>query len=574
MYKSPLKKFSFYKNGTDGEAGVGIESVNAQYYLSTSKTEQKGGNWSTIAPTWEKGKYLWIRNEIIYTNGTKVRTVPYCDNSWEAVNDVDAQISAWCYNNNNTYIDGSKIYTGTITALGNVTAGSFNLGNNNFVVTSDGKLTAKSAELEGKITATSGKISFLQVKENTLYANFFGENTPVDYMFSKNSFTARTYNDNNELIAYISTDDMAPSVTNPSLVGRTILFGNAGVSMRTNGSFGVVSESESTSYFEVDVENKKIKCNYPVFVYDNDLTVSNGAIVGKYLRTTATNASSVAAEKICIQLGDGTVYTRTPAQILSDIGAAASSHSHSNYASSSHTHDDRYYTESEVDSKLNGKANSSHSHSEYASSSHSHSNYIGTSYGGININTSYNLGCYGLQGGSSGCPSGSQYGVVLNMPYRQASGNTKQDFATQIFIPNGDDSTSPNSMFYRTSTGSAWNSWQEVMKKYKVLYSNSSGTTGTVTLSETSANFTFIIIIIGFSDTGASGSLVVYSPNGKTVDAGITTVSSDTSTIARIRYAISGTTMTASNNYSTKFKASSYTTSSNSAYCKAVLGFK
>lgn len=32
-------------------------------------------------------------------------------------------------------------------------------------------------------------------------------------------------------------------------------------------------------------------------------------------------------------------------------------------ANSSHTHDDRYYTESEMDSKLNGKANSSHTHS-------------------------------------------------------------------------------------------------------------------------------------------------------------------------------------------------------------------
>ena len=35
----------------------------------------------------------------------------------------------------------------------------------------------------------------------------------------------------------------------------------------------------------------------------------------------------------------------------------------SDFASSSHTHDDRYYTESEVDTKLNGKADTSHTHS-------------------------------------------------------------------------------------------------------------------------------------------------------------------------------------------------------------------
>ena len=34
-------------------------------------------------------------------------------------------------------------------------------------------------------------------------------------------------------------------------------------------------------------------------------------------------------------------------------------------ANSSHTHDDRYYTESEIDTKLSGKANSSHTHSDY-----------------------------------------------------------------------------------------------------------------------------------------------------------------------------------------------------------------
>ena len=34
------------------------------------------------------------------------------------------------------------------------------------------------------------------------------------------------------------------------------------------------------------------------------------------------------------------------------------------YAASSHTHDDRYYTETEINTKLNGKANSSHTHTK------------------------------------------------------------------------------------------------------------------------------------------------------------------------------------------------------------------
>ena len=113
MYKSQLKRFTFYKNGDEGR---GIGGVIRQYYLSTSKVTPTGGEWKDEAPTWEYGKYLWIRDKISYTDGDTVYTTPYCDSSWEAVNEVDAQILAWCMDNDRTYINGAKIYTGSITA--------------------------------------------------------------------------------------------------------------------------------------------------------------------------------------------------------------------------------------------------------------------------------------------------------------------------------------------------------------------------------------------------------------------------------------------------------------------------
>lgn len=76
-------------------------------------------------------------------------------------------------------------------------------------------------------------------------------------------------------------------------------------------------------------------------------------------------------------------------------------------------------------------------------------------------NTCYDEGVYLVANGSN-CPSGSQYGSLFVMPYRKPTGNTKPDFCVQIYIPNGDDSTSPNSMFYRTSLADSWNSWKEV----------------------------------------------------------------------------------------------------------------
>lgn len=58
------------------------------------------------------------------------------------------------------------------------------------------------------------------------------------------------------------------------------------------------------------------------------------------------------------------VYTTANKPTLSELGAAAASHSHtkSQITDFAHTHDDRYYTESEIDTKLSGKAASSHKH--------------------------------------------------------------------------------------------------------------------------------------------------------------------------------------------------------------------
>lgn len=79
------KKFSFAvaKQGTQGDTGAtgkGISSVTPQYYISTSKTSATGGSWSDTAPTTiEKGKYLWTRMKVTYTNpaSTEYTTATY-----------------------------------------------------------------------------------------------------------------------------------------------------------------------------------------------------------------------------------------------------------------------------------------------------------------------------------------------------------------------------------------------------------------------------------------------------------------------------------------------------------------
>lgn len=76
--------------GNTGATGKGISSVSVEFYLSTSKTSQTGGSWSSTMPTWSSGKYLWTRNKIVYINpSSTIYTTPICDSSWEAVNEVD-----------------------------------------------------------------------------------------------------------------------------------------------------------------------------------------------------------------------------------------------------------------------------------------------------------------------------------------------------------------------------------------------------------------------------------------------------------------------------------------------------
>lgn len=74
---------------TDGATGTSVSSITEEYYLSTSKTTQTGGSWTTTPPTWSTGKYIWTRSKIVYANPTSTKyTTPICDSSWEAVNEV------------------------------------------------------------------------------------------------------------------------------------------------------------------------------------------------------------------------------------------------------------------------------------------------------------------------------------------------------------------------------------------------------------------------------------------------------------------------------------------------------
>ena len=114
----------------------------------------------------------------------------------ESITALNAVIADWCYNNDTTYINGGKIYTGSITAdkisvtdlsaLG-ATIGGIQINNNsisssngNFNVTSSGVLTATGANLNGSLTTVDGDYKVRLVNggmnvyyNDTWYGRFF-----------------------------------------------------------------------------------------------------------------------------------------------------------------------------------------------------------------------------------------------------------------------------------------------------------------------------------------------------------------------------------------------------------------
>lgn len=78
---------------------------------------------------------------------------------------------------------------------------------------------------------------------------------------------------------------------------------------------------------------------------------------------TTGGATNVASAEMVKQLQNNKM-NKTEAQTeLAKKSNTGHTHTRANITDFSHTHDDRYYTESEINIMLNGKANSSHTHS-------------------------------------------------------------------------------------------------------------------------------------------------------------------------------------------------------------------
>lgn len=137
--------------GATGATGTSIKSVVTEYCLSNSNTSAPAdgdSGWSSTHPGLVKGVYLWVRNRVTYqrSDGTTYDefTSVYCDDGWKT-------LTSWCATNDQTLIDGGKIYTNSIKANQIDLVSLFAQD-----ITATGKITAHNADIEGTVVASKG----------------------------------------------------------------------------------------------------------------------------------------------------------------------------------------------------------------------------------------------------------------------------------------------------------------------------------------------------------------------------------------------------------------------------------
>lgn len=108
----------------------------------------------------------------------------------------------------------------------------------------------------------------------------------------------------------------------------------------------------------------------------------------------------------------------------------------------------------------------------------------------------------------------------------------------------------------------------------KVLYNSASGTAGTVTLSDSAENYTYLEIFYRSSGDNACGSVKVFSPNGKLVHLGTIHYIADYDYAKFALVNISGSMITFSQNYQITLKNNgSVYSAENAIYITRVVGY-
>lgn len=165
---------------------------------------------------------------------------------------------------------------------------------------------------------------------------------------------------------------------------------------------------------------------------------------------------------------------------------------------------------------------------------------------------------------------------ILNVRHRNGESDGTS-YGLQIRNAMTTTTASSMSLQIRNQSNGSWGGWHTIQYAGVSLYDNSTGTSGTVTLSETSANFSYLDIYYKKVDSSNIASARIYAPNGKRVALStIGQISTTSVQIERANISISGTSITkADYNYANIPNGSSQTVASaNELNIVKVVGYR
>lgn len=257
-----------------GKDGIGVSSVEEQYYLSTSSTTQTGGSWSTTQQTWVKGRYYWTRSKITWSNGTITYSDPVYAKALtsgnQSTDDLDddltqtevfnrltnkGQTQGIYLSSGKVYINATYIATGTLadtnknttfnlsTGALTMTKGSINIGSGKFKVDTSGNLTATSATING--TIFSGSSSGYWIK-TTSDGKLAGGNGSTQYGYLDYSAYVHDISDN----SYYSGIQIQGQILRIATSKISVYRGTSTSATSTNcgtGSIDYISKIQSNS---------------------------------------------------------------------------------------------------------------------------------------------------------------------------------------------------------------------------------------------------------------------------------------------------------------------------------------
>ena len=171
----------------------------------------------------------------------------------------------------------------------------------------------------------------------------------------------------------------------------------------------------------------------------------------------------------------------------------------------------------------------------------------------VNGNTSvagygkYTNGIYSRNSGEVGTPVGNGRLIIKRTNNSEAPNNgvvlefgNSTSWVGQLYI--GDNAT--QGIYYNGWSDGKRGTWKRLADVPVTLYNNSSGTTGTITLNETSANFSSLEIFFSRNTNMGYDSAKIFGPNGKKANLHLAETGQNGLVLYNAIVAISGTSIT------------------------------